>query len=219
MHVAAACKAEELGRHDIQLLADVLANANHRPSAVRRRAVRVLGFVMVFDAAQVLGQRLALGLAARLAGRRVLRGKLGLQRIELCLQAGLVLGQRLFKQPALLGAHRLGLGAELPGLEPCQFKGDLLQLGALELELALLVLDTLIALLQLQILNRELGQHLSRQYLRSLWAQTLKVTGFECARIKHAPIMQERPRPRNSDKLCQPEQRRFNAKRLAVTPA
>ena len=52
---------EELRRHDVQPLADVLADAHHRLAAVRCRAGGVLGLVVVLDAAQMLGQRLALG--------------------------------------------------------------------------------------------------------------------------------------------------------------
>ncbi|MEM5432611.1 MULTISPECIES: hypothetical protein [Cupriavidus] len=47
----------------------------------------------------------------------------------------------LLKQAALLGAHLLGLGSELPCLESRQFEGDLLDLDVLELDLAFLLLD------------------------------------------------------------------------------
>jgi hypothetical protein len=47
---------------------------------------------------------------------------LALQLLQLSLQAGLVLGQRLLEQAALLRAHRLGLGTELPGLQSRQLE-------------------------------------------------------------------------------------------------
>ena len=64
-----------------------------------------------------------------------------MELLELRLQARLVLGHRLFEQAPLLGAHRLGLGAELPGLQPGELEGDLLQLGGLEPQLGLLALE------------------------------------------------------------------------------
>jgi transposase len=53
-----------------------------------------------------------------------------LQGGQLRLQAGLILEERLLEEPALRGAHRLGLGTELPALQPRQLEVDLLQLGA-----------------------------------------------------------------------------------------
>ena len=62
---------EELGGHDVQPLAQVLADAHHRLPARGREAVGVLRLVAVVDAAQVLGQLLApvLALGKRWRGR------------------------------------------------------------------------------------------------------------------------------------------------------
>ena len=57
---------EELRRHDVQPLADVLAHAHHRLAALRRRAAGVLGLDALVHARQVRRQCLALGLAALL---------------------------------------------------------------------------------------------------------------------------------------------------------
>lgn len=46
---------EELGRHDVQAFADVFAHTRHRLPATGCRAVRVLGLVVVLDAAQMVG--------------------------------------------------------------------------------------------------------------------------------------------------------------------
>jgi hypothetical protein len=75
-------------------------------------------------------------------GRRR-RAFLGFGLLQLRLQAGLVLGKCLLKQVPLLGTHRLGLGAELPGFELRQLQGDLLDLGVLELDLAVLLANAL----------------------------------------------------------------------------
>ena len=127
---------EELGRHDIEPLAHVFSDAHHRLAALRRGASGVLGFVAVNDAAQVLGQLLA----ARLAlGRRLWlwRWHMALQDLQLGLQVRLVLGQDVLKHLALLGVHGLGAGTELPGLQARELEGDALDLGVLELDLAI----------------------------------------------------------------------------------
>lgn len=64
-----------------------------------------------------------------------------MQRRQLRLQARLVLDERLGEQHALLGAHRLGLGAELPALQPRQLQLDLVQLRIAPGDLAVLALD------------------------------------------------------------------------------
>jgi hypothetical protein len=115
---------EELGRDDVQLLADVLANALHGLAALGCRAGGVRGLVAVLHALQVFGQCLAARLGAwclRGLGRL---GQAALQFGQLRLQAGFVLGQRVFEQRALLRRHGLGLGAELPALEPGEFEVD-----------------------------------------------------------------------------------------------
>jgi len=87
----------------------------------------------------MIRQRLALGPALLSwctwlwgSARGLLRGLL--QRRELRLQAGLVGGQGLGEQLPLLGAHALGLGAELPGFEPGELEGDLLDLRVAPLD-------------------------------------------------------------------------------------
>jgi hypothetical protein len=163
---------EELGRNDVELLAHVLADAHHLAAAVRSRAHGVFGLVTMLDPAQMLGQRLALGAAALVVCCLALRG-LALELLELRLEARLVIGHGLFEQAPLLGAHRLGLGTELPGLQPGELEGDLLQLGGLEPQLGLLALelarllldcarlmrDALVALLQVLALLAQLPQH------------------------------------------------------------
>ena len=126
---------EELCRNDVQPFTHVLAHAHHRLAAIRRWAGGVLGLVLMFDAQQVFGQGLALGPAPRLGRCRVeWCVGLRLQGFELCLQAGLVGGQRLLEQLALLGVHALGLGRELPRLQPRQLERDALDLDVAELD-------------------------------------------------------------------------------------
>jgi hypothetical protein len=48
--------------------------------------------------------------------------------------AGLIGGQRLLEERALLGVHALGLGTELPGLQPCQLERDALDLRVAPLD-------------------------------------------------------------------------------------
>ena len=118
---------EELRGNDVQALADVFTHALHRLAAFTRG---VLGLDACVHARQVGRQWFALGLAAGLlvgctgAWGVVCGG--GLQGRELGLQAGLVGGEGLFEDIALLGAHALGLGTELPGFEPRQLEGDAL---------------------------------------------------------------------------------------------
>jgi hypothetical protein len=50
---------EEFRRHDVQPLAHVLADAYHRFGALGCWAIRVLGLVMVIDAAKMLWRTLA----------------------------------------------------------------------------------------------------------------------------------------------------------------
>jgi hypothetical protein len=117
---------EELRRNDVQALADVLADAKHRLAA---GAGRALGLHDLIDPREVRWQGLALGLAFGWALLwRWLRGALGLQRFQLRLKAGLVRGQRLLEDLALLCVHALGLRAESPRPQPCELEGDLLDL-------------------------------------------------------------------------------------------
>ena len=148
---------EELGRHDVQPLADVLTHALHRLATVRRRAVGVFGLVMVFDPAQMIGQRLATRPAL---GRSIGRcSVLAARLLQLRQQACLVLGQRLLEEGALLGAHRLGLGTEAPRLVACQLERELLDALLLELVVAGQALDALLALLNVSVLFAQPGEY------------------------------------------------------------
>lgn len=157
---------EELGRHDVQPLADLLADARHRASAAGLLAVGVLGLMAVLHAAQVIGERVATRPARGRLGRRVRGSRSGCrcclltQPLQLLAQACLVLGQHLLEQAALLGVHGLGLGSELPAFEPGQLEGDLLDLGLVQRDLAILALQQRIALGQLLFLRLQALQQL-----------------------------------------------------------
>jgi hypothetical protein len=85
---------------------------------------------------QVFGDGLAAWLAPGSSfARRRCRRFSAPECIDASLQVGLILGQSLLEQTALVGGHRLGLGAEFQALQPGQFKGQLLELGVLELDL------------------------------------------------------------------------------------
>ena len=138
----------------------------------------------MLDAPQLLGQRLATGLVAwRLGARR--RG-VALQRAQLRLQPGLVLGERFFEQAPLLGAHRFGLGAVLPRLQPRELEGDLLELGALELKLGVLALD-------LARLLADVREHLRGHVGHRARVEPLQVLGLERMHIEHGqPLCEAR---------------------------
>ncbi len=182
---------EELCRHDVQPFAHVLAYAHHRLAAFRRWAGGVLGLVMVFNTHQVFGQGLALGAAPRLGRCRIrLCAGLGLQGFELGLQAGLVGGQRLLEQLALLGVHAFGLGRELPCLQARQLEGDALELGVLEFD-GLVALGDLLALpVDSTALLADVLEHLCGHLGQRTRAQTLQVLGFEFVHVEHARIVQ-----------------------------
>lgn len=93
---------EEFGGHDVQLLADVFANAHHRPVAAGLPAVGVHGFVAMLHAPQVLGRCLALWCPALLVCG-LARLALALERLQLRKQTRLVLCEGLLEQPPLLG--------------------------------------------------------------------------------------------------------------------
>lgn len=174
---------EELRRHDIEPLAHVLAHALHRRTAAFVGAGGVGRLVAVLHALQVLGQLLAARAARRVPRNRRQGRRLRLQRGQLRLQARLVLDQRLGEQHALLGAHRLGLGAELPALQPRQLQLDLVQLRIAPGDLAVLVLDLGGLALELGGLARELpgllgqGALLKRQALAQLLDQRAGLRG------------------------------------------
>jgi hypothetical protein len=108
-----------------------------------------------------------------------------LQGLQLRLEVGLVLGQRVLEHLALLGVHRLGLRAELPGLQARQLERDAFDLGVLELDLAIAPGDVL-------VLGRErglLGRQLCKQRCGNLGdcalAQTPEVFGLERVHVEH----------------------------------
>ncbi len=113
---------------------------------------------MVIHARQVIGQMLALGAAL---GRWLVGfGRacpcagtdLRLQRCKLCLETCLVGGQRLGKQLALLGAHALGVRAELPPLEPGQLEVEFFYLRIAPLDRLLCRVDPLALLPNMLVL-------------------------------------------------------------------
>lgn len=178
---------EELRGNDVQPFAHVLADAHHRLAACGRGAAGVIGLVAVLDAVQVLGQLLAPRLALGCRGRRGLC-VITLQRLELGLQVGFVLGQRVLEHLALLSVHRLCLGTKLPRLQPRQLEGDALDLGVLEADLA-------VATGQQFVLGGQLCQQRRGQLNYGILAQALEVLGLEGARIEHAGIVGHCPQP------------------------
>jgi hypothetical protein len=127
---------EELGRNNVQPLADVLAHAHHELAALWGRAVCVLRLDSCVHARQVGRQCFALWLAAWLlvCCPPVLGGHTGLQGSQLRLQAGLISRQCLLEDRTLRGVHALGLGPKLPGLKPCQLKRDAFDLRVAPLD-------------------------------------------------------------------------------------
>lgn len=151
---------EELGRHDVQALAHVLPDARHRAAAAGLLAVGAVGLVAVFDAPQMIGQRLTARLTRcrlRLGIAVVIGRCFQTQLLQLGAQALLVLDQRFLAETPLLGVHRLGAGAELPALQSSQLEGDLLDLGIAPDDVAVLALQQVARLGQLAIaINRSL---------------------------------------------------------------
>ena len=80
-------------------------------------------------------QRFALWLAAWLLAWCVpALGGVGLQGSQLRLQAGLISGQCLLEDGALLGVHAFGPGPKLPGLQFGELERDALDLGIAPLD-------------------------------------------------------------------------------------
>jgi hypothetical protein len=148
--LGAACKAEELGRHDIEPLGDVFTDALHGASAAGLLAVGAVGLMAMLHAAQVLRQGVATGLARRCLGLGTggRCGRLGFaaQAIELLAQGRLVLHQRLLKQATLVGVHGLGLGPVGPPLQARELELDLLDLGLAQRDFAVLAHQQRVAL-------------------------------------------------------------------------
>lgn len=125
---------EELGRHAVELLADLFADALEGLTA---GAVRLLDLVVTLDARQVRGQCLA--------HRLTLDARGGRRRLDL-VQGGEVFEQRVGQEG--VEQHRLGRGiqalagrAEAPALEARDLKVQRLDPGLAELELGLQALD------------------------------------------------------------------------------
>ena len=135
------------------------------------------------------GAQAALGAEADAAGASggALAGlpDLRAQCIELGLQTSLVLGQGLLEQTPLVGAHGLGLGAELPTLQARQLKLHLLQLGLAQRDLAVLACNLSILVLQLASLLLDVFEHLPGQRRNGIRRQTLQVMGREVAQVEH----------------------------------
>jgi hypothetical protein len=87
------------------------------------------------------GRAWRLGLARGTEARLGVSGRPAPQRRQLRLQAGLVLDDGLFEQAPLLGAHRLGLGGELPALVARDLEFELLDLGIAKCEIPILALQ------------------------------------------------------------------------------
>ncbi len=179
---------EELCRDDVQALADVFADTRHGATARRVRAVGARRFVVMFFAPQVFGQRAATRFGFAVVTRAGWRRSSAPGLVELGLQTGLILNQRFFEEPTLFGAHCLGLGAELPGLQLGELEGDLLNLGVLELELAVLAAQAL--------------QHLLGECCDGLGSQTFEVFFREQLQVLHASILQARRQPRHWELRC-----------------
>jgi hypothetical protein len=96
------------------------------------------------------------------------------------LQAGIVLGQRLLDQAPLVGSHRLGLGAELPRLQPRQLEGHLLKLG-------ILVLDLPVARVELRAHRADAIEQQCCDLRCRLDIQPLQVFGLEMVDVEHGP--------------------------------
>ena len=178
---------EELRRHDIEPLAHVLAHAHHRLAALRSRAGGVLGLVVMLHAHQVVGQRLAFGLAARLGRWHRGDDARSLQRFELRLQARLVACCRLVEQLALLGVHGFGAGAKLPRLQPRQLKHDALELDVPELD-GLRLAGNLLAHLG------DVAQHVLGRSGQRVGAQSAQVLGLKFGHVEHVGIVQSQHR-------------------------
>ena len=184
---------EELRRNDVQSFADVLADAGHRLAAVRCRAVGVLGLVVVVDATQMVGQRLA---ARATRGRLELGLRLGqrsLQRGELRFEVGFVLQQRVLEHLPLIGRHGLALGAELPALQARQLEGDFLDLRVAVGDVAVLALEQLLLEFELMAVALQLAgfvgdvlEHLRGQRGDGVRRQTLQVLRLEVTHAEHA---------------------------------
>jgi hypothetical protein len=130
---------EETGRLDIELLADVFANLDQIVAALTAGAG--FRFMAVFDARQVLGQRLTTGPRAwrrrrrgRCRGIRQPLGHLGLSRCQIA-------GQGFLKQVALLSGQSLIACAETHPAQVGQFQGKCLDFGLGGEQLAVAVRD------------------------------------------------------------------------------
>jgi len=177
---------EEFGRHDVQPFADVLADPGHRLAALRRRAVGDLGLVMMLDATQMVGQCLAARTPGRCLGLGRCLGQRGLQCGELRFEIRFVLQQRVLEHLALLGRHRLALGAELPALQPRQLERDLLDLRVTPGDVAVLALEQLLLVIEVSRLLLDVPQHLRGQRRDGLLRQTLQVLRLEVTHAEHA---------------------------------
>lgn len=109
-----------------------------------------------------------------------------MQRLQLCLQIGFVLGSGVLEHLPLLGVHALRTGAELPCLQARQLKGDLLELGVLELDLAFMALRELLLLLELACLRRQFGEHAGGEPGHRRRIHRLQRLGVERLEVHHS---------------------------------
>jgi hypothetical protein len=127
---------EELRRHAVELLADLLADALEGLAA---GAVRLVDLVVVLDARQLLGQRLAYRRAP--GARRGVRRRLAVASREV-FEGGV--GQDALEQHGLRARRQALAGrAEAPALQARDLEVQRFDLGPLELDLALQPLDQL----------------------------------------------------------------------------
>jgi hypothetical protein len=132
---------EELGRHAVELLADLFADALEGLATL---AVRLVDLVVTLDARQARGQRLAYRLALGLHRRRGLRLALLLGRAVF--ERGV--GQDAIEQHRLRGRVQALAGrAEAPALQARDLEVQRLVPGLVELQLALQPLDQIAQLL------------------------------------------------------------------------
>ena len=108
-----------------------------------------------------------------------------MQGLELGLQAGLVGGQRLGEQLALLGAHALGLGTELPAPQLRELECDLLDPRVPPLDVLLRRTQPLVLranmrglLANIRGLLVDTRQQLRNQLIQFFSTQTLEVCGL-----------------------------------------
>ena len=108
-----------------------------------------------------------------------------MQGVQLRLQIRFVFNGGVLEHLPLFGVHALGTRAELPGLQARELEGDLLELGVLELDLALVALRGVLVLLDLAALCGQLGQHAGGQLSHGCRLHRPQRLGVECLEVHH----------------------------------